>query len=540
MSSLPASTVSLYQLVRDVEQPPSSLQTGPKTFRSLLRAVLKTINSQPSQATIWVKLPRRQSWQEAFDRYLQEAELPHQVYRLERDDSVVDPVPHPVSSSKRGTQNSTLPFGSGDVLADLDELALVSDAGMITSTDVHLPQNLTIPLTSNQHLNQEYFLLVLAQTFSGLFLAHRPRSVKSSQANGQILEEPLPETDNKRSPLLLTLCSFEAPVLQKALQGLREVVRASAQQYPTQSELDYLLSTWDEQFTHRLVAQPNPAVLSQLFVHQLHQQNMTLAQMQQQEQQRHPSLADQPESDVTAALRVQNEELMNVIRLKDEFLNQIGQELRTPLTNMKTALTLLNSPNIKTPQRQRYMDMISRECDRQSSLISGVLDLLQLEHTDHQQDTQSFNLIDIVPGVVSTYQPLAKEKGVLLAYTIPNDLPHVSCPPTWLRQIVINLLHNGIRFTSSGGQVWVKGKRQGDRVVLEVQDTGTGISSMDLSKIFEPFYRGRQPDGESSEGAGLGLTIVQQLLVRCGGSITVVSEPGQGSNFSISLPIARS
>ncbi|HHP7244811.1 MAG TPA: sensor histidine kinase, partial [Elainellaceae cyanobacterium] len=222
--------------------------------------------------------------------------------------------------------------------------------------------------------------------------------------------------------------------------------------------------------------------------------------------------------------------------LKNVFLKNIGQELRTPLANMKTALTLLNSPQLKTTQRQRYMDLLSQECDRQSSLITSVLDLTQLEDVDESVPIKPLRIVDVVPAVVSTYQPLAQEKGIALAYTIPPDLPTVSCLSNWLRQVVINLLHNAIKFTPGGGKVWVRARQQGDYVQIEVRDTGIGIATADIPKIFNRFYRVRHSKDDSS-GAGLGLAIVQQLLLRCGGSISVNSRQGEGSAFNVMLPL---
>jgi signal transduction histidine kinase len=151
---------------------------------------------------------------------------------------------------------------------------------------------------------------------------------------------------------------------------------------------------------------------------------------------------------------------------------------------------------------------------------------------------QPLKLSDIIPGVVSTYQPLAHEKGIMLAYTVSPDLPSIFCSSNWLRQIAINLLHNSIKFTPTGGQVWVKAAIQGEYVQLEFRDTGIGISSNEIPKIFERFYRVRSVANEDPGGAGLGLTIVQQLLLRCGGSISVKSKVGEGSIFNVLLPIA--
>ncbi len=204
---------------------------------------------------------------------------------------------------------------------------------------------------------------------------------------------------------------------------------------------------------------------------------------------------------------------------------------------MKTALRLLDSPQLKPPQRQRYMQLLYTECDRQNSLIIGLLELVQLEDESQPSVMPSVQLADIVPGVVSTYQPLAQEKGIQLGYTVPTGLPAVSCLETWLRQIVINLLNNGLKFTPTGGQVRVRATLQGEYVQLAFSDTGIGIAASEIPKIFDSFYRGRSTTSEDT-GAGLGLTIVQRLLLRCGGSISVTSQLGEGSNFKVLLPVA--
>jgi hypothetical protein len=222
---------------------------------------------------------------------------------------------------------------------------------------------------------------------------------------------------------------------------------------------------------------------------------------------------------------------------RDELLKQVVQELRTPLTNMKTALKLLDSAQLKPAQRQRYMQLLNTECDRQNSLITGLLDLVQLDDDPQPTLIPSVQLADIVPGVVSTYQPLAQEKGIQLGYTVPANLPSVLCVEAWLRQILINLLHNSLKFTLPGGQVNVRATLQSEYVQLAISDTGIGIAANEVPKIFDSFYRGRSTIGEET-GAGLGLTIVQRLLLRCGGSIAVTSKLGEGSMFKVLLPVA--
>jgi two-component system, OmpR family, phosphate regulon sensor histidine kinase PhoR len=240
-------------------------------------------------------------------------------------------------------------------------------------------------------------------------------------------------------------------------------------------------------------------------------------------------------------LKITNPDLAD---FKDELIIHLLQELRTPLTNMKTALTLLDSPILKPLQRQRYVDLIKRECDRQNSLINGAIELLDLEKLAEEDIGAPLNLAETVPGVISTYQPLAAEKGLELAYNIPVDLPLVLCQEGWVKQIAINLLHNSIKYTLTGGQVFVQASVQGDYVQLEFRDNGVGIPMSDLPKIFDRFYRGRSlPNNSPTEpdtGVGLGLTVVQNILLRCGGSISVTSQTGTGSRFRVLLPTLES
>lgn len=219
------------------------------------------------------------------------------------------------------------------------------------------------------------------------------------------------------------------------------------------------------------------------------------------------------------------------------FLLDATRELGIPLTHMKTALRLLESLQHKREQRQRYLDLLKQECDRQNSLLTGLQELLQIDQFPLGDDTNEFVRIeDCVPGVVSTYQPIAEEKGIALGYTIPRDYPAIACSAADLRTILQHLLHNSLKFTPKGGKVYVKAHCQEQTIDLAVSDTGCGIEMPDIPHLFDCFYRGRNV-AAANQGAGLGLTIVQRLVKRRGGTIKVNSHPGRGSYFYVKLPI---
>ena len=340
-------------------------------------------------------------------------------------------------------------------------------------------QAVSVALNINQG---EDFLLVLSAQFNGLIVAQSLQLAKHDQ-----------------SPIKV-VCSFDPAVIDNVLTTLKQAIAITAT---------------DEDDPLEAASTPDPNLLAELL----------LKQVQQAEVKR--SLDIDPPADFS---------LVQSLWLKEEFLTNLLRELRPALTNMKTALRLLESKQLKREQRQRYLALLHRECDRQSSLLVGLLELVQL---DADESVASVHLEDLVPGIVSTYQPLAIEKGIMLGYTIPADLPPVTCPAHWLRQIIINLLHNSLKFTASQGRVYVQASLTKQSVELVVSDTGVGIDSSELPQIFNIFYRGRAANSEDTASAGLGLTMVQQLLQRCGGSISVTSQIGSGSTFKIVLPVTQ-
>jgi two-component system, OmpR family, phosphate regulon sensor histidine kinase PhoR len=221
--------------------------------------------------------------------------------------------------------------------------------------------------------------------------------------------------------------------------------------------------------------------------------------------------------------------------LSPDFLAQAGQELQSPLTTIKTALTLLGSPTLKMAQRQRYLEMITAQCDRQKSLINSVVNLLKAQ-TTATLTPRAIQLADMIPGIVSTYQPIAEERGIMLAHTIPAHLSEVLSVESDLKEVVIQLINNGIQITPQGGRVWVSAaSHSANFVALTVQDSGAGLSKNDTAKLFDAFYH-NPSSREGALGSGLGLTLVQQLVNRMGGSISVESEFGRGTTFKILLP----
>lgn len=552
-----AQDVSLYELAVSSPQPPVPLQVSLPTLKSMVTAALDLLAEQNLPATVLLKLPQRMGWHDSLERYRQ----------LGTSEGIY--VCLPASADTEGAMDE------GYLALEMESLQAhkpFPPASGLAAERKHQPkhpqpahydsQSLRHPtrqresrqgegvlpifgfgLTGEESLKQEYFLLVLSHQLCCAIVGHRPRSVR--------MPAEASEEGGERQHPLLALCSVDKPTIARVLEGLKQAIANGPSKTRRKSEemvagavleplellpvaTEELLAKWDFLFTRYLAPDSEEAGNAARWASLL-----WAKQIQHEEEVWRTAVHYRKQSADADELQVQNEELLEALHLKDEFLSNVGQALRTPLTNMKTALSLLGSQSLKAAQRDRYLQLLNTECDRQTSLINGMLDLVRLDSAGDRTSMQSLHLADIVPGVVSTYQPLAREKGIMLAYTVPDDLPPVACLRPWLKQIVINLLHNGIKFTKSGGQVWVRAKQQGDYVQLEFRDSGIGMPATEIPKIFDRFYRVRHTLDDDPGGAGLGLTIVQQLLLRCGGSISVHSKLGEGSTFNVLLPISR-
>ncbi len=490
---------SLFDALTQRESSPEAVSVSPTTLKGLVGSWVDSLVEQSCSALVWAKFPRGEAWQAELLKCLALLPDDRQVYSL-------------VSAADEAVDATAIagPLEGNTLLAALDRQPVQFQLGIENS------------------LRREFFFMVVSEGFCGLIVAQRVK-VKRLTA----LEAAEVVDGGDRRNMLMVSCGVGWSQVQPILEQLEAVLETQVEEVSEDATVSSCVEQWRSQLEKWDLSRALPEsnidflVLSSLMNRQVHRQEDLWQRM----------MTHRKQSETVDLLQMQNAELAQSVRAKDEFLSNVGQELRTPLTNMKTALTLLNSPNIKPPQRQRYMELLIRECDRQTSLIGSLLDLVSLDQMAERETLQAISLSDVVPGVVSTYQPLAEEKGVRLAHTIPDDLPPIACLIPWLRQIVVGLIHNGIKFTPTGGQVWVRAKQQGDFLQLEFKDTGIGISVQEIPKIFDRFYRVRQVAGEDSSGAGLGLTIVQQLLLRSGGSISVKSRPGEGSIFSVMLPI---
>ncbi|WP_377689410.1 response regulator [Pseudobowmanella zhangzhouensis] len=227
-------------------------------------------------------------------------------------------------------------------------------------------------------------------------------------------------------------------------------------------------------------------------------------------------------------------------RAKDRFLAHLSHELRTPLTAMLgyTELLLSRAP---AAQPQQELHAILRNGKHLLSLLNDVLDLSKIAADKLELNPSPMNLASMLSEVMALTHALALEKNLALNFDCPAPVPQmILVDATRFRQVLINLIGNGIKFTERGS-VTLKIRYQPEHtscpLQLSVQDTGIGIDSAHLDKIFQPFEQVEDAVRKSTQGTGLGLAICAELVQRMGGTLNVTSAIGQGSEFFVSLPI---
>jgi len=239
-------------------------------------------------------------------------------------------------------------------------------------------------------------------------------------------------------------------------------------------------------------------------------------------------------------LRQANRRLEEYNRLKAEFVANMSHELRTPLTAIIGFVQLVEMAEAGKPMPKNIamaFERILRNGRHLLALIDDVLDVAKIEAGRMKINREPFDLSEVVQGAFRELQSLARQKGIEYRLRVPQPLPFAFSDPLRVRQVVINLLSNAIKFTPEGAVDAELIPWDGGLCRFVVRDTGVGIDGESMDFIFERF---RQVDGSMSRvagGAGLGLSIVRQIVHLLGGAIEVVSEVGRGSTFTVTLPL---
>ena len=240
--------------------------------------------------------------------------------------------------------------------------------------------------------------------------------------------------------------------------------------------------------------------------------------------------------EMEAQLLVAREQAEAANRAKSEFLSHMSHELRTPLNGvLGYAQILQRSPDVTEKQRGS-LDAIISCGDHLLSLINDVLDLSKIEAGRIELDLAPCDLHELIEGVANILRPRAQEGGIGFKIEVGPEVPvGVVTDAAKLRQILVNLLGNAVKFTSDGDVILRIGELPDGTFRFEVLDSGVGIAADELEAIFDPFKQVEA--GKAAGGTGLGLAITQRLVAKLGGALVVESEEGKGSNFYFALPL---
>jgi signal transduction histidine kinase len=228
-------------------------------------------------------------------------------------------------------------------------------------------------------------------------------------------------------------------------------------------------------------------------------------------------------------------------RMKSEFLVSASHQLKTPLTSIKVAADMLFEDEEKNPSptRQSMIQTLSIGVDSLQKLVNEVLDFAKMRTATLEMHWRPANIIQLIKDVVALMSPAIQRKQQHLEIELPTALPPVMIDRQRLEQVLVNLLENASKFTPRRGDITVRANSNKDLgVVVEVEDTGPGISETEWESIFEPYYQRTDPSGYY-EGTGLGLSIAKSLVELHGGKIWLKNKAGNGSIFYFSIPVER-
>jgi two-component system phosphate regulon sensor histidine kinase PhoR len=221
--------------------------------------------------------------------------------------------------------------------------------------------------------------------------------------------------------------------------------------------------------------------------------------------------------------------------IRRDFVSNVSHELRTPLTSLKLITETLQDGMFDDPQQAaKFLDRMSGEIDNLSQMVEELLELSRIESGRVPLEKRWVKPQELLAAACERMTLQAERAGLTCGLTCPPGLPSIFVDKPRLESVLVNLLHNAIKFTRPGGSIELSAYQQLNTIVFSVKDTGIGILPKDLARVFERFYKSDR--SRSERGTGLGLSIARHLVEAHGGKIWAESEVNQGSTFSFSIP----
>ena len=243
----------------------------------------------------------------------------------------------------------------------------------------------------------------------------------------------------------------------------------------------------------------------------------------------------QPLEQKEEELEQEGEKLQTV---RSEFAANVSHELKTPLTSIKGFTDMMSSGMVKDPEDQkRFITMIGVEVDRLIELINDVLKISELESVVMPQSDDRANVLSVAEECRAALGQMAE--AAKISVNLSGDNAEVAVAPGRLRELLTNLMENGIKYNEPGGRVDVQAAQRDGKVAITVSDTGIGIPKESRERVFERFYRVDKGRARKTGGTGLGLSIVKHIVLLYGGTISLKSEPGKGTEITVLFPAVR-
>lgn len=241
---------------------------------------------------------------------------------------------------------------------------------------------------------------------------------------------------------------------------------------------------------------------------------------------------------VYLTIRDMNRQLQ-LTRMKSDFVSNVSHELKTPLALIRMFSETLLMDRVKDDRKNDYYDVINRESERLTALINNVLDFSKIDAGRRTYDMKPVCVEDMIRHNLAAYRYELSKENFEIEVDIEPDLPDVLMDGDAISQALLNLLNNAVKYSGEKKEIKVSARRRHDMLYIAVADSGIGISREDQKKIFEMFYRGADESVRSTRGTGLGLAITKHAAEAHGGTVEVESVEGQGSTFTIVLPIRQ-
>jgi len=221
--------------------------------------------------------------------------------------------------------------------------------------------------------------------------------------------------------------------------------------------------------------------------------------------------------------------------MKDDFVSMASHELRSPLTIIRGYADILKGVSGLSDEDKKNIERIDIAAKGLDNLVADILDVSRLNQGRLSVKIQDTDIKEIVKNIAESYQHNAEEKNLSLHIEI-GDVPHIAVDPDRVRQVIVNLIGNAVKYTKKG-EVAIKLFVEGKNTVLRVSDTGIGMSEEERAELFGKFYRIRNEETRDIKGTGLGLWITKQIVEMMNGKISVESIKGVGSHFIVKFPV---